>query len=175
MMPPPMYGAAPLALSGELPQVDLDFNYDEDLPAPGTEDALTDAKRRRLEEERRVNEGMDANNALGGAAAGGPGASTDTLALLDQVMSIIHDPAQVKKLLELTNFTMADLIKMLQPAASPEDMKKLKAAEEQLAGGVGAGGIGAEAGVFRGEEAIVEQNGEKFTERWSTTGLNEEY
>jgi hypothetical protein len=81
--PPPMLGGAPPMLgappmmgapggramqaAGALPPIDMDFNYDDDLP-PVTEEALSDAKRRRLEEERRANERPAAAPAAGNEA-----------------------------------------------------------------------------------------------------------
>jgi hypothetical protein len=71
---------------------------------------------------------------------------------------------------------MDDLIRVLQPAASGDVMQKMRAMQvvlaqrQDVAAAAAGGSQPSESGVFRGEEAVVEQNGAKFIERWSTTG-----
>jgi hypothetical protein len=84
--------------------------------------------------------------------------------ILAQVLDIVHDAEAVSRVLEVANYSMDDLMAVLQPVASPEVMQQLRSVARELA----RTGGGAGAPAARPEE-IVERNGERFLERWSCT------
>ena len=165
--PPPMLmgGGAPpnAAPSGQVHMqpiaLDLDFNYgdDEDIDAA---EAISEAKRRRLEEERRVNEqptAVTSSNARDGPQQ-----------LLDQIMGIINQPEAISLVLAQAGIGMEDLIAHLQAVASPEVLTQLRAVQRLIADHNPQSSGGADRPPVPAEEEVVE-NGQRFTERWSTT------
>ena len=135
--PPPMLGAPPPMMGGDAAAVnksvemapialDLNFDYDDDVPITG-EDAITDAKRRRLEQERRVNESMsntnsnannNNNNNNNGADAG--------LDIIASVQGLIHNPDALQTVLDQAGLTVDDLVALIG-AQNPELVAQLRA------------------------------------------------
>lgn len=139
-----MMGAPMGAASLEPVALDLDFNYEDDV-TPVSAEAMGEAKRRRLEEERRVNEAP----AMAGAAA--------APAIMQQIQGLINDPESIQQVLHAANLTMDELIDSLAPHAPRDFIEQLRTVKRRLEQG--------EMDV----ERVVEENGERFLERWSTT------
>lgn len=135
--------------------VDLNFNYDDDVPAH--DDAINDAKRRRLEQERRVNDPQAAQQqqqrGTGGSGPSGGGAPP-LPEVLAQLQSVLNYPDALEQLLNAANLTIDDLIRLLEPAATPDVQFQLRVAKTALASR---------------QQEIVERNGEKFIVKLSCT------
>lgn len=156
---PPSFLAAPpaSALGMPPPMVMLDFDYDDDKPV-GTEESITDAKRRRLEQERRVNESAT------GAAAPAAADQTPTVppAVMKQVEDLIDHPTQLLQELEMAGLTLQELILLMQNTPGTE---RLVAQLTQI-GVRMMSSVGTDTGA---DEEIVEQEGRKYRVRMSTT------
>jgi hypothetical protein len=121
--PPPMMGAPPplfLPISEPHasipppPMISVDFDYDDDRIVT-TEQAISDAKRRRLEQERRVNEIAGSTGAANNSNAN-PNAPTVSAEILREVEGLLDQPEQLMGVLEAAGLTLQELIVLLQNA-----------------------------------------------------------
>lgn len=96
---PPVDNRLPSAAPPPPVVVTMDFDYDDDKPLATDEAAISDAKRRRLEQERRANE--TAPNPLD--------------EIVRQVEPLLNDPERLFATIQSSGLTMSELINLLTP------------------------------------------------------------
>jgi hypothetical protein len=148
--------------SGEMEPVaiDLDYNYEDEIE-PSSDRAISDAKRRRLEEEARVNVlSSDLRRPESDAEAG-------ARSILNQVLGIIHDRNALRKVLQDARMTMPELITTLGSIASSDVLEQLRQADPNS--GSDQSNNRNFVRIARENERVLEMDGIRHTERFSTT------